>query len=260
VFSRSFLATCLAECGAFGEGKVLAEEGGRIAEATDHTYSCALAYWAVGFLLLRQGDLHHALPVLERTIDLAQRAHIRLVVPFLAASLGVAYALTGRVAEALPLLEKGVEQATGMDFILDHALRVIWLGETYLLADRLDEAYTQAQRALEFSQAHREQGHEAYAFRLLGEIAAQRTPLETEQAKAHYQQALALAEKLGMRPLQAHCHRGLGMLYSNMGRLEEARAALATAIELYCAMEMTFWLPQAEAALARTGGKTKCYR
>ena len=72
-----------------------------------------------------------------------------------------------------------------------------------------------------------------------------------EQAEAHYQQALALAEELGMRPLVAHCHHGLGRLYHQTGRGEQARAALATAIDLYRAMDMTFWLPQAEAALAQ---------
>lgn len=57
-----------------------------------------------------------------------------------------------------------------------------------------------------------------------------------------------------MRPLQAHCHHGLGMLYAKSGRPEQARAALATAIEFYRAMDMTFWLPQAEAALAEVEG------
>jgi hypothetical protein len=52
-----------------------------------------------------------------------------------------------------------------------------------------------------------------------------------------------------MRPLQAHCHLGLGRLYCQMGRVEQARATLTTAIDLYRAMDMTFWLPQAEAAL-----------
>ena len=53
-----------------------------------------------------------------------------------------------------------------------------------------------------------------------------------------------------MRPLQAHCRRGLGTLYAMIGRRAEARTALSAAIELYRAMDMTFWLPQAEAALA----------
>ena len=54
-----------------------------------------------------------------------------------------------------------------------------------------------------------------------------------------------------MRPLQAHCHHGLGTLYARQGQQEQARAALATAIALYRDMEMTFWLPQAEAALVQ---------
>jgi hypothetical protein len=58
-----------------------------------------------------------------------------------------------------------------------------------------------------------------------------------------------------MRPLTAHCHLGLGTLYAKVGRQEEARAELSTAIDLYRAMDMTFWLPQAEAALAQVEGR-----
>ena len=54
-----------------------------------------------------------------------------------------------------------------------------------------------------------------------------------------------------MRPLQAHCHRGLGMLYTNIGHQEQARAALSTAMEMYRTMEMTFWLPEVKAVLAQ---------
>jgi hypothetical protein len=57
-----------------------------------------------------------------------------------------------------------------------------------------------------------------------------------------------------MRPLVAHCHHGLGSLYATVGQREQARSALTTAIALYRAMDMTFWLPQTEAALAY-GGK-----
>ena len=83
----------------------------------------------------------------------------------------------------------------------------------------------------------------------------QADPPDVVQAETHYQQALALAEALGMRPLQAHCHHGLGRLYGQTGRGEQARAALTTAIDLYRAMDMTFWLPQAEAALAQVEGR-----
>ena len=86
-----------------------------------------------------------------------------------------------------------------------------------MLAGRLEEAQTLAKHALALDREYQERGYEAYALCLLGEIAAQRQPLEMAPAETHYQQALALAEALGMRPLQAHCHRSLGTLYAVTG-------------------------------------------
>jgi tetratricopeptide (TPR) repeat protein len=251
VLSHSFLTCSLAECGAFAEGRASAEEGVRIAEAADHPFSRVAASRAIGFQSLCKGNLHQAIPVLERALDLAQVAHFRLQVPQVASPLGAAYALAGRTAEALPLLEQAIEQTVAMHLMMDHALWVVWLGEAYLRVGRLDEAGTQAQRALEFARAHQERGHEAYALRLLGEVAAHREPPEAMPAEAAYRQALALAEELGMRPLHAHCHRGLGTLYATRGQREQAHVELSTAIELYRVMDMTFWLAQTEATLAR---------
>jgi tetratricopeptide (TPR) repeat protein len=118
-----------------------------------------------------------------------------------------------------------------------------------------EEARALAERALAYAHAHQQRGHQAYARRLLGDIAARREPPERDQAEAYYPQALALAGELGMRPLQAHCHCGLGTLYAKHGQLEQARTEFSTAIEMYCAMDMTFWLPQAEAALAQVEGR-----
>jgi hypothetical protein len=61
------------------------------------------------------------------------------------------------------------------------------------------------------------------------------------------------AEELGLRPLMAHCHRGLGTLYAKTDQRQRAHAELSTAIALYRTMDMTCWLPQAEAALAQAG-------
>ena len=117
-------------------GRAPAEEGVRIAEAADHPYSRVLAYAAVGYRSLRQGTSTQAIPMLERALDLAQVAHLWVLVPFGASFLGAAYALAGRIAEALPLLEQAVEEAMAMHHMRDHALRVAWLSEAYLLAGR----------------------------------------------------------------------------------------------------------------------------
>jgi tetratricopeptide (TPR) repeat protein len=96
---------------------------------------------------------------------------------------------------------------------------------------------------------------ELEALHQLGVVQAHADPPDAAQAEAYYQQALALAEKLGMRPLMAHCHLGLGTLYAATSQREQARTALATTIALYRTMDMIFWLPQAEAALAQVNGR-----
>ena len=147
-------------------------------------------------------------------MGLYQDADLPLFFPWMAAALGAAYALAGRGADAVPLLTQALEQAIATETVVHQALCRLSLGEAQLLADRPEEAHTLAERALALAREHQERGHEAYALRLLGDIAAQRDPLERDQAEAYYRQALALAKELGMRPLLAHCHLGLGMLYS----------------------------------------------
>jgi hypothetical protein len=100
-----------------------------------------------------------------------------------------------------------------------------------------------------------ERGHEAWALRLLGDIASRHDRPDVATAEAHYGAAMTLTSALGMRPLAPHCHLGLGTLYTKIGRPEQARAEISTATDLYRAMQRTFWLPQAEAALAQTGGR-----
>jgi class 3 adenylate cyclase/tetratricopeptide (TPR) repeat protein len=255
VNSRAWLAACQAELGMFAEGRASGDEGLQIAEEVNHPASLMVASWGIGLLSLRQGDLPKAFLLLERAVGICQDADFRLWFPRMAVPLGAAYTLGGRVADAVPLLTRAMEQATAIGRIDSQAFCCLSLGEAHLLAGRLEEAYTLAERALALAHQHQEQGHQAYVLRLLGEIAARREPPERATAEAHCRQALALAEALGMRPLQAHCHLGLGTLYAKIGRHEQARTELSRAIELYKAMEMTLWLPQAEAALAQVEGR-----
>ena len=123
----------------------------------------------------------------------------------------------------------------------------VYLGEAYVLAGRLEDALELAERALTFARESGQRGDEAWALRLLGEVTARRDP--PEHADGHYRDALALAEELGMRPLVAHCHLGLGKLYRRTGKREQAQKHVATATTMYRDMGMTYWLEQAEAEM-----------
>jgi tetratricopeptide (TPR) repeat protein len=214
-----------------------------------------LASWGLGLLALRQGDLPRALPVLERAMSLCHAADLPGYFLVIAAALGAAYTLSGRLADAVPLLTQAMEQSMAMGLRAYQTPCGLSLGEAHLVAGRLEEAHALTAQVLTLARAHQERGHEAYALRLLGDIAAQRELLEIAPAETHYRQALVLAEELGMRPLIAHCHRGLGMLYAGAGQREQAHTALTTALEMYHRMAMIFWLPETEAALAQVAGR-----
>lgn len=119
------------------------------------------------------------------------------------------------------------------------------------LNGRIDEARRLAGLALDGSRERKERGYETQALRLLGEIAARDTPPDTALAQSRFREEQTLAEALEMRPVEARCRLGIGKLLLNAGRTREAGAELSTAVVMLRAMNMNFWLPEAEAALAQ---------
>jgi tetratricopeptide (TPR) repeat protein len=206
----------------------------------------------LGHLYLAQGDLEHAIRVFEQGLALCRASGNRNTLRLIVAGLGYAYALQGRLTEGCALLEEGISESirTGGR----RAVHWAWLSEVCRLAGRGEEAWQHARQALDLARQLKDRGDEALALHQLGVTHAHTDPLNAELAEAHYRQALALAQELGMRPLQAHCHLGLGILYTKIRRQDRARTELSAAIALYRAMEMTFWQPQAEAALAQVEG------
>jgi hypothetical protein len=120
----------------------------QIAEAVAHPSSLMWASFGIGLLALRQGDVPKALPPLERAMGVCREADPPMFVPRLAAALGAAYTLAGRIAEAIALLLQGVEQTIASDIAGFQALCRLPLGETHLLTGRLEEAQTVAECAL----------------------------------------------------------------------------------------------------------------
>jgi hypothetical protein len=161
----------------------------------------------------------------------------------------------GRLAEGLALLEEARRDdlrtgALGGGYVT----HLRQLSAVYVLAGRIDEAGQHACQALDLARQLKTSGEESYALFQLGAVHAHASPPDVPQAEARYREALTLAEALGMRPLQAHCHRGLGSLYAKSGWLAQAGTELTTALDLYRSMEMIFWLPQTEATLAEVEG------
>jgi tetratricopeptide (TPR) repeat protein len=249
IMSQAWLARILSALGAFAEGRHHGEEALRLATLEGRGQTPIVAHGFLGLLYLAQGDLEHAIRMLQPGLALCRASGDRGWLRPIAGGLGAAFALQGRLAEGRALLEEAIREDIRTGALQGQAYRVAWLSEVCRLAGCSEEAWQHARQALDLARQHKERGNEAYALHQLGVVHASAAPPDAVQAAAHYQQALALAEALDMRPLVAHCHWGLGTLYAKTGQAEQARTALSTAIEMYRGMEMTFWLPQTETAL-----------
>jgi predicted ATPase/class 3 adenylate cyclase len=245
VVARSWLVWALAERGEFAAGLDHGREALRIAKEVGHPFNLAHIYYDLGYLYGLKGELDAAIDALEQAFALIQEWRLTYLSPFIMGFLGHVYALSGRVEEGTSLLRQAVSDYESMGLGLFRSLVGVQLGEALFLAEQLEEALTVTERALALARKRAERGHEAYALRLLGDIAAHPDAPETETAQARYGEALALAEKFGMQPLVAHCQLGLGRLYQREGRRQEADEHVEKAAAMYADMGMRWWQERA---------------
>jgi DNA-binding SARP family transcriptional activator len=236
VLSRTWLAWTLAELGEFEEAVPRGEEAVRQAETADHAFSLADAYRALGCVYALRDDLGAAVDVLERGMALCTGRELGgLWRTSLGAALGHAYSLAGRYDDGTASIEAAVREAEAHGIGAGHALRLAWLAESLLASHRLEEAADVAGRAIALARERGERGHEAWALRARAEVLDTRGGPSVEP----YHSALALANALGMAPLEAHCRLGLGRALRGANDLSGARAALGAASAGFAALGMS---------------------
>jgi ATP/maltotriose-dependent transcriptional regulator MalT len=179
----------------------------------------------------------------------AEELTIGFLIPAVALELSALSVLEGRAKEALNLVPEARVAIEKVGLRWWEVLAELRMSEALFAAGRVDEARIAAARTLDLARKRGEQGQEAWALRLLGEINAHPRATAIDTAEGHYRQALVLAERLDMRPLVAHCHLGLGKLYCRLGERELAQEHLTTATAMYREMGMGFYLAQAETQL-----------
>ncbi len=249
VFSRSYLAMVLAEVGEFVEGHAAADEAMRLAEPLRHPFALAHAYIGAASIAIRQGEYERAIHLFEWYQRQCASVGSEQVWPLADWYAGFAYVQAGRVEEGLALLEQIRQPSYSVTGGVGRSLLGAWLGEAYLLAGRPADATALAEPAARLAHQHGERGHEAWALRLLGDIAARAEPPDIGLAEQRYREARAIADELGMRPLAARCALGLGLLYRAGQRMLPAHHELTAAAEAFRALGMKPSVDRAETAL-----------
>jgi class 3 adenylate cyclase/tetratricopeptide (TPR) repeat protein len=242
VTSSGWLAFTLAEIGGFDAAGAYLDKAHGAAEAGGHAYAQTIARTLTGLVWLRRGHLERALPLLEKSLESCREKNLDVWRPIPSSLLGLTLVQLGQMDEGLALLEDAVRRTEELGVRAYLALWAAQWAAGLLAAGQRERARSEAKRALELALRHKERGHQAWALHLLAEVCAAGDPPEAGEAEGYYGQSQALAGELGMRPLVARNHLGLGRLYRLVERRDLAEEHLATALGLLREMGMRWWL------------------
>jgi len=251
VYDRAWLIQSLAQTGRFADAIAREAEVLRIAEATHHPFTIGQAHRAAVTLHLLKGDWVKARSLGEHWIAGVRAGNVVIQLPWAISSSAWVLAQLGEASVALDRVREGeqlLERQAAKELVVNGGWDYHSLGRACLLLGRLDEARRLGDHAVN-SSPH-QLGYQAHGLHLLGDIATHPERYDAECGETQYRKALTLAEMRGMRPLVAHCHLGLGKVYRQTGKHQEAEEFLASASAMYRELDMGFWVKNAESEIA----------
>ena len=210
VMLRTFLTDSLIELGDTDRAEAVAQQAIRRAREGDHFHSLANISHVLARLRTVQGRHAEALSLLLECWQTCLDLEIVQMYPIFAARMGEAYLAAGDVDAATEILS--VPERLDVP-LAEHAFGWRYLfvaqGRAFLAAGRHAEAQAAAKRALALAEERGEPPQQAYALKLLGDIESVSCDLDRSEAELHFQRALELAKKCGMRPLVVLCSAAL---------------------------------------------------
>jgi class 3 adenylate cyclase/tetratricopeptide (TPR) repeat protein len=241
------LASSLTCLGRFAEAEGYAQDAIALAEEIARPYELATSKSYLGSTLVAKGALPEALDTLKA--GLQHCLDDNSIRPWLGRDIGVAYLLLGEPETARSQLSQALDDAKAIASPYLEAWCTIYLGYAAAATGEAESATRCAQEAMDLAEAHQFQAIQVAALRLTALLAVQVEPLDAEAAEDALHRAMRLARRLGMEPELAHCHLERANLRLRTGRVEEGRADLEHALQVYRERDMPFWREACEAAL-----------
>jgi tetratricopeptide (TPR) repeat protein len=207
---RTFLADSLIDVGEIDRAEVMATEANRRARSAAHFYSRANITHVLARLRTAQGRHTEALALLQECWQTCLDLEIVQFYPIFAARMGEAYLAAGDINSAAEILSEPErldvplgENAFGWGSLFEAQ------GRAFLAARDLAQARARGNRALALAELRGEPPQQAYALKLLGDTSLAEGGMS--EARSHFERALELATKCGMRPLMGQCSAALAL-------------------------------------------------
>ncbi|HET7876016.1 MAG TPA: AAA family ATPase, partial [Methylomirabilota bacterium] len=234
--------------GAFDEAVASAGEALRVAGEIRHVSSMTLAHAFLGYCYILKGEIMAALPLLERGLAMSQEHDAPHGTSMNETYLAYALILLGEQERGLEHLDRAACRSVA--FMPQHTRYSTVTATAYLAARRPAEALAEVDKGLALVAERNARGYRGPLLRLGAEARAATQHFDPAAALRALDEALELANELGMRPEVARTHAALGRVYRRAGERARADEHLTQAGRLFRELGAPFWAERAEASLS----------
>jgi class 3 adenylate cyclase/tetratricopeptide (TPR) repeat protein len=233
-FVGTFCGAALSLLGGFDEATEILTRAAALGEELDHPYSRTMVLEELGFLQLMMGEPQAARRTLELAMDICREHDVLVMHAPIAARLGRALVETGASREGRAVIEDALQRQTyraaahyGIDYLLvAHAFAQLQAGE-------VESALATAERAVEEAASHDEQAYRVCAMQQRADVLGAGGPAMSDCALEAYDETLAAARALGMRPFEAFARQGRSGVLVRAGQHARAEQDRRAALEIW---------------------------
>jgi tetratricopeptide (TPR) repeat protein len=236
--ASGFLGVALATTGQFQEALKFGDQGLRIAQEIQNLPAEAANYYYRAWVYEQRGDWPRVVDDCRASLEVAERIPDPFRICAVTCMLGQGLFQLGQEQQGLESLQHGIRLAEelGTTYIL--AWGLTWLCHAHLARRDGEAAFACASRARSLVGAGTELYGESLASRCYGEALYQSDPARLEEADAHIRRAIVIQEHNGMKPQLARSYVACARVLKAKGDIDEARACLRKARDLFRTLEM----------------------
>jgi predicted ATPase len=225
----------------------------RIADLT-HAHTLAHGTMHAAMFALMSGNLARARKNVSELARIVREYDLRVFRAFGGFLEGWVVADGGALADGLEGMRRGAESLREQDVLVFDGLIKIALSEAEARAGDLERAVIVLDEALATVERTGYRAFEAELHRARGEMLFRRDPADITQAEQARQTALAIARQQRTRAFELRAAMSLAKLYRSTGRLVEAHAVLAPAVEGFSPTPEMSEIADAQSLLAVLAG------
>ena len=221
VWCHGFLGSAYALLGRFDDATKQTARACAIAAESDRSIDVLFARHRHGAVLLDQGELDRATGHLKAAHRIALEAEVPIFPPWIAADLGRALALGGRLEEARCLFDKAIDDAVSLDLQQFALMAQVRKAEMLVAAKDFPHALDAAQTTFQTSRQIGDRLTEVIATRAMGQAQAGKGHQEAGESLSR---ACDLAEQYRFRPELARSRIAYASWLRASGEISKAGA------------------------------------